>query len=134
MRSNEGEPNTNNVKTIYSKVGSLVVGAGDVGHLVVELKNYNDTGGRLLLKWKFDALPSDCSTHFNIMKGKCKTSKEQAGATYLIRDRMVTGGAAGELEGVFSDQNECTLLWSNTKSWIRPRTVKYSLEVMSYGP
>lgn len=133
MKTNEGNMNTNNGKTLYSKVGSLVVGAGDAGHLVIELKNYVDTGARLLLKWKFDALPSDCSTHFNIMKGKCQTPKAQTGATYLIRDRLVTGGAAGELEGVFSDQNECTLLWSNSKSWIRPRTVKYSLEVISYG-
>lgn len=128
----EGGDANNATKSIYSRNGSLVVGAGLKGHLVVELKNHMNTGGRLLLKWKFDALPGDCTTTFNILKGKCATAKEQAGATYLIRDRVVTGGAAGELEGVFSeDQNECTLLWSNSKSWIRPRTVKYSLEVTS---
>ena len=130
IKPDEGDANG---KTVYSKSGSLVVGAGDMGHLVVELKNHINTGARLLLKWKFDALPNDCTTYFNIMKGNCQTSKEQAGATYLIRDRVVTGGAAGELEGVFSDQNECTLLWSNKKSWIRPRTVKYSLDVISYA-
>lgn len=123
-----------NGQSIYSKTGSLVVGAGDVGHLVIELKNYINSGARLLLKWQFDSLPAADTTYFNIMKGKCQTSREQAAAAYLIRDRAVVGGAAGELEGVFSDdQTECTLLWSNKHSWIRPRTIKYTLEVLSYS-
>jgi len=120
-------------KTVFSKSGSLVVGAGDVGHCIVEIEDkYIATGSHLLLRWKFDAMPSDCTTYFNIMKGKCQTAKEQAGATHLIKDRAVTGGAAGELEGLFTDQNACTIMWSNVKSWIKPRTVKFSLEVISF--
>ena len=118
-------------KIVFTKSGSLVVGAGDVGYFVVEVEDKYMTGARLLLRWKFDSMPNDCTTYFNIMKGKCQTSKEQAAATYLIKDRAVTGGAAGELEGLFTDQNICTLLWSNTKSWIRPRTVKFTIEVFS---
>lgn len=116
---------------VLSKTGSIVIGAGDVGAFVVELEEQFEAGVRLVLKWKFDATPSDCNTDFNIMKGKRETPKERNNAEYVIRDRAVVGGAAGESENVFLD-NACTLLWSNKKSWIRPRTIKYTVEVTCY--
>jgi hypothetical protein len=65
------------------------------------------------------------------MKGKCETSVEQKRATYLIKDRDITEGAGGETEGAFTVDDACTLLWSNATSWIRPRTVKYTVDVVS---
>lgn len=121
-------------KTVFSKSGSLVIGAGDLGHVIVEPDDSIQTGARLLFRWKFDATPSDSVTGFNVMKGRCPTPKEQSAAAYLIKDRAVTGGAAGTLEGAFADQNACTILWSNKQSWIRPRTVKYVLEVIVFQP
>ena len=119
-------------RSVYNKKGSLVIGAGEIGSYVVELDDQFSVGTRLVLQWKFDATPSDCSTNFNVMKGKCETAKEQKAAEYLIKDRTVTGGAAGEVEDAFSVQNACTLLWSNKKSWIRPRTIKFVLGVICY--
>lgn len=44
---------------------------------------------------------------------------------------MVTGGAGGETEAAFAVQNSCTLLWSNEKSWVRPRTIKYFVDILA---
>jgi len=43
----------------------------------------------------------------------------------------VTGGAAGENDSVFVVQNACTLIWSNKKSWVRPISIKYDIEVLA---
>ena len=45
--------------------------------------------------------------------------------------RTVTGGAAGETEGAFAVQNACTMLWSNEKSWVRPRSIKYVIDIVA---
>ncbi|CAB9505845.1 expressed unknown protein [Seminavis robusta] len=116
-------------KLIFSKSGSLVVGAGDVGKFVVSLEGQFTADKRLVLGWKFDATPIDCTTEFSVIKGKDVTDPKAA--TYMINERPVVGGAAGELEGAFED-GHCTLQWSNKKSWIRPRTVKVTVQVMSY--
>ena len=119
-------------KVVFSKSGSLVIGAGDSGFIIVQPEDSVMPGSRLLLQWKFDSTPSDCVTEFSILKGNCPTPKEWSSANYMIRDRAVTGGAAGALEDAFAQQNACTMLWSNKKSWIRPRTVKYVVEVISF--
>ena len=46
-------------------------------------------------------------------------------------NRTVTGGAAGETEAAFAVQNACTLLWSNESSWVRPRTIKYTIDIVA---
>lgn len=120
-------------KLLFSKKGSLVVGAGDKGVFVVELGEHaSSVDARfVLLRWKFDFSPAELDIDFNILKGKCETAASQTKTEYLIKDRTIKGGAGGETEGCFSLDNACTLLWSNARSWIRPRTVKYSIDVVS---
>lgn len=120
-------------KFLFSKKGSMVIGAGDVGSFIVSLGEHASTVDSrfVILRWKFDSSPSDLTIEFNIMKGKCKTSSDFARADYLIKDRVITGGAGGESEGAFNTDSACTVLWSNAKSWIRPRTVKYSVDVIA---
>jgi hypothetical protein len=50
---------------------------------------------------------------------------------FYRNERAVTGGAAGEVESAFAVQNACTVLWSNEKSWVRPRSIKYILEIVA---
>ncbi len=118
---------------LFTKNGSMVIGAGDNGLIIIELGHHaSQVDSRfVILRWKFDSSPSDCTINFNILKGKCETSAEQSKADYIIKDRVITGGAGGDSEGVFNVDGACTLLWSNAKSWVRPRTVKYSVDVVS---
>mmetsp|Transcript_13290 Transcript_13290/g.23208 ORF Transcript_13290/g.23208 Transcript_13290/m.23208 type:complete len:114 (-) Transcript_13290:115-456(-) len=111
----------------------MVIGAGDTRHAVISLGEHAASVDSrfVVLRWKFDSSPPDLTIDFNIMKGKCETSSEQNRADYLIKDRVITGGAGGETEGAFNIDSACTMLWSNAKSWIRPRTVKYTVEVVS---
>jgi hypothetical protein len=120
-------------KLLFQKNGSMVIGAGDKSHTIVELgENEAQVDSRfVVLRWKFDASPADCTIDFSIMKGKCETDAQQVKADYLVKDRVITGGAGGESEGAFNLDGACTLLWSNTKSWVRPRTVKYSVDIVS---
>jgi hypothetical protein len=50
-------------------------------------------------------------------------------ADSLILNKTVLGGGGGDIEGAFPVKNACTLVWSNTHSWVRPRTVKFVVEV-----
>lgn len=120
-------------KFLFKKSGSLVVGAGDTGCTVLTLGEHGPSVDArfVVLRWRFDSSPADLVIEFSIMKGKCETSSTQAKADYLIKDRVITGGAGGETEGAFNIDDACTLMWSNVKSWIRPRTVKYTVEVVS---
>lgn len=122
-------------RAVTTKSGSLVIGAGDDGFKVMELGQAEvqsiKQGERVLLRWKFDLTPCDQSIEFSLLKGKCDTPVKLARADYLIKNRLVTGGAAGETESAFAIQNACTLMWSNKKSWVRPRAVKYTLEVVA---
>lgn len=130
-RSEVGNDSSETV--LFEKNGSMVIGAGDTSHEIIGLGNYgSQVDSRfVILRWKFDSSPPDLTIDFNIMKGKCETAAQQSKADYLIKDRVITGGAGGESEGSFSVDGACTLLWSNVKSWIRPRTVKYSVSVVS---
>jgi hypothetical protein len=118
-------------RVLWSGNGSLVVGAGDVGIRVVALDKEHiaqvKLSDRVILRWQFDLTTTDCTIEFSILKGACETMASQAKADYLVQNRMVNGGAAGDVENAFAIQNACTLLWSNQKSWIRPRTVKYTV-------
>ena len=118
---------------LFQKQGSLVVGAGDFGTVFIELGEHAQTVDSrfVVLRWKFDHSPSDCIVEFNVMKGKCETHTQRQRADYLIKDRTITGGAGGETEGAFNSDGACTILWSNQKSWVRPRTVKYTVDVVS---
>jgi hypothetical protein len=123
----------NSENLLFTKTGSMVIGAGDVRSLVISLGEHaSSVDSRfVILRWKFDSSPADLTVGFNVMKGKCKTSSEYAKADYLIKDRVIKGGAGGETEGAFNIDSACTLLWSNAKSWIKPRTVKYAIEIIS---
>ena len=52
-------------------------------------------------------------------------------ALTISSDRVITGGAGGETEAAFAVQNTCTLVWSNEKSWVRPRTIKYFADIVA---
>jgi uncharacterized protein with PIN domain len=120
-------------KILFTKSASMVVGAGDNGIIVFDLGQHAATVDVrfVVLRWKFDFSPSDLTIDFNLLKGKCETAAEQKKADYLIKDRVIQGGAGGETEGAFNVDNACTILWSNAKSWVRPRTVKYAVDVVS---
>eukprot|EP00537_Pseudo-nitzschia_pungens_P006183 CAMPEP_0172371582 /NCGR_PEP_ID=MMETSP1060-20121228/43642_1 /TAXON_ID=37318 /ORGANISM="Pseudo-nitzschia pungens, Strain cf. cingulata" /LENGTH=461 /DNA_ID=CAMNT_0013097261 /DNA_START=88 /DNA_END=1469 /DNA_ORIENTATION=+ len=119
---------SNPEKLLFTKTGSMVIGAGDVDHVNIALGEHAATVDSrfVILRWKFDSSPADMAIYFNIVKGKCETSSDFAKADYLVKDREITGGAGGETEGAFNLDSACTILWSNVKSWIRPRTVKYT--------
>jgi hypothetical protein len=120
-------------KLLFKKAGSMVVGAGDVGFAIFELGEHAATVASrfVIMRWKFDSSPTESTIGFNILKGKCDTSAHQKKADFLVKDRVITGGAGGEQEGAFNIDNSCTILWSNAKSWVRPRAVKYSVEIVS---
>jgi hypothetical protein len=149
-------------RVMWSKTNSLVIGAGDVGFVVLE----ESDGEHAVLRWKFDCAPQNVSVDFSVLQSVCDTPAKQSQANYLIKERYVffflcilcfvlfiyvfcsilhshsydtlciyyrtvTGGAAGELEAAFAVENACTLVWSNTKSWVRPRTVTYTVEAVA---
>jgi hypothetical protein len=121
-------------RVIFSYPGSLVVGAGDRGCHVVEL-SVEDTKTvkqfeRVILRWRFDLVQDDAQIDFSILKSKCETKQKQNIADYIVKDRLVVGGAAGETENAFAIQNSCTLLWCNTKAWVRPKTVRFNVEAV----
>ena len=128
-----GGEDGNPEKLLFAKKGSLVIGAGDMRSQIISLGEHaSSVDARfVILRWKFDSTPSDLNVDFNIMKGKCETPSDYAKADYLIKDRAIMGGAGGETEGAFNFDSACTLLWSNAKSWIRPRTVKYELDIVA---
>jgi len=128
-----GDDKNNPEKLLFQKSGSMVIGAGDIGSFLISLGEHSHTVDSrfVILRWKFDVAPSDYDIDFNIMKGKCETSSDFVKADYLIKDRVINGGAGGESEGAFNCDSTCTVLWSNNKSWIRPKTVKYSFDIIA---
>ena len=136
LKQYQGRPIEGNdsERVLFKKNASLVIGAGDQGIAVLELGQHAENVDTrfVVLRWKFDFSPPELDIDFNILKGKCDTSTLQSKAEYLIKSRTVKGGAGGETEGCFNVDNACTLLWSNARSWIKPRTVKYSVEVVSF--
>lgn len=116
-------------RKLWTKSSSKVVGAGMDITFVVPLGDcVLSPNEMVVLRWKFDIIPGELDIDFSIMKGKYDQSKKRDGADYLIKQRVVVGGAGGEVSGAFAVQNACTLLWSNKRSWVRPRAVKFSCE------
>lgn len=121
-------------RTLFVKTGSIVVGAGDVGFRVVSLEDEHlqtlKRSQRVVLRWQFDLKSDDYDIDFSVLKGACETAAKRKKADYLIKNRKVMGGAAGDLENAFAIQNASTVLWSNTKAWIRPKTAQFRLEAV----
>jgi len=121
-------------RKLFATEASLVVGAGDYVIRVVELGEYArqvTIEERVVLRWKFDLVPSDKSCEFKVVKGKLDKKAARGSKEFLMKQREVKGGAAGELEHAFSVGGGCTFVWSNAKAWITPKTVKYSLEALA---
>lgn len=114
----------------------MVIGAGDIGVKVFEYDSTRITSHnvRVVCRWKFDLTAEDLTIHFSAFQGKCAEKSQRKSAVEngrcLIRDRLVKSGAAGDLERAFFCENSCTLLWSNVKSWVRPRTVRYTVQAI----
>lgn len=122
-------------RILDSRSGSLVIGAGDVGAraFVLDtefLKSVNQFTEHVVLRWSFDLMHEEADILFSILKGDWETSNVRKGADNLIAARLVTGGAGGETDNAFSIGQACTLVWDNTKSWIRPKTVKFKVEAV----
>jgi len=116
-------------RKLWTKASSKVVGAGmDITYVVRLGECVLAPNEMVVLRWKFDLIPGDLDIDFSILKGNYEEHPKRDGADYLIKQRLVVGGAGGEVSGAFAVQNACTLLWSNKRSWIRPRAVKYSCE------
>jgi hypothetical protein len=121
-------------RILFSKAASIVVGAGDVGIRVMALSEEHlkalKRSDRVVLRWQFDMKSEDLDIVFSILKGKCDTKAKIRGADYIVKDRRVKCGAGGDTENAFVVQNASTLIWSNVKSWIRPKTVRYKIEAV----
>jgi len=120
-------------KLLFTKTGSMVIGAGDVRSVIISLGDHaSSVDSRFVsLRWKFDSSPPDLTIDFSIMKGGCETSSDYAKAHYLIKNRTIKGGAGGETESAFNSESACTILWSNVKSWVRPRMIKYTVDIIA---
>lgn len=130
-----GSTNADSERRLWQQHSSLVVGAGLVGTRVHVLGDaVLEPNESVVLRWKFDLTPDDTDIIFSILKGRweeVKKSSQLKSADAIIRDRTVLGGAAGEATGAFAVKNACTLVWSNEKSWVRPKTVKYTVEAFA---
>ena len=135
QRAGEKQTDTSSEeRVLMTKNGSFVVGAGDVGVRVFTLTTEQVKSVRLservILRWRFDLTSETCEIDFNIMRGNCEEPGSRRGADYIVKKRIVQGGAAGETENAFTSQRACTLEWNNSSAWIRPKTVKYDIAVV----
>lgn len=122
-------------RKLWTKSSSLVVGAGMVGHAFLELGQQEELNIQpyetVVLRWKFDLTPSDLDIYFSVLKGLCGDKKSQRAADACLKNRHVNGGGGGEVNGAFAVKNACTLLWSNEMSWVRPRTIKWTVDAVA---
>jgi len=119
-------------RRLWSKTSSLVVGAGMSQWHVIELGECHlQDNETVLLRWQFDITPSDTNTVFTILKGRCTDKKDLRDADAVLKQRLVQGGAGGEVQGAFAVKNACTLVWSNANAWIRPRSIKYTVDAFA---
>jgi len=128
-KSSDVQKNDTNERFLWKKSSSMVVGAGLQGTYVADLGDVvlhaNET---VLLRWKIDVTPADSDIVFSLFNGRCEDKKLRTKAKTLIDKRMVKGGGAGDVEKTFVVDKACTLLFCNTHSWIRPRTIKFTLQ------
>jgi len=121
-----------NERKLWTKSSSLVVGAGMAGHALFELGQAQiEPYETVILRWKFDLTPGDLDIYFSVLKGIHEDKRSQRGADACFRNRHVKGGGGGDVSGAFAKQNACTLVWSNEKSWVRPRTIKWTVEAVA---
>ncbi|KAL3788208.1 hypothetical protein HJC23_004675 [Cyclotella cryptica] len=122
-------------RKLWTKSSSLVVGAGMVGHAFLELGSQQELDIQpyetVILRWKFDLTPAELDIYFSVLKGICGDKKSQRAADSCFRNRHVQGGGGGEVSGAFAVQNACTLLFSNEMSWVRPRTIKWTVDAVA---
>jgi len=119
-------------RRLWSKTSSLVVGAGMSQWHVIELGECHlQDNETVLLRWQFDITPSDTNTVFTILKGRCADKRDIRDADAVLKQRLVQGGAGGEVQGAFAVKNACTLVWSNANAWIRPRAIKYTVDAFA---
>ena len=120
-------------RTLWTKSSSLVVGAGLAGHALFHLSpgTHIEPYETVVLRWKFDLTPGDLDILFSVLKGVCEDKKTQRGADACFRRRHVKGGGGGDVSGAFAKQNACTLVWSNEMSWVRPRTIKWTVDAVA---
>lgn len=121
-------------RILSSYKGSLVVGAGDVGVHVVVLDDHileeAKSAERVVLRWHFDLNKEDLSVDFSLFKGNHPDKSKHKSAEPFIDKRLVRGGAEGDQEYAFAVDNSCTMVFSNVKSWVRPRTVRYNISLL----
>jgi len=124
-------------RRLWKQGSSMVIGAGLTGSHIAQLDD--DVVAQMatvsqdelvVLRWKFDLTPSDQDIYFSLFRGHCHNQPEWQNADALIRNKRVIGGGGGDVENAFTTHNACTLVWSNTHSWIRPRTVKFTIEAV----
>ena len=132
QHGNSAQAGEEHILSIYK--GSLVVGAGDINSHVVVLEDSAleeaKSADRVVLRWHFDLNKEDLSIDFSLLKGKCADKSMHKNADTIIDKRVVRGGAEGEQEYAFGVDNACTMVFSNVKSWIRPRTVRYTVSLL----
>ena len=133
QHGNSGQAGEEHILATYK--GSLVIGAGDIGSHVVVLEDSvleeAKSAERVVLRWHFDLNKEDTSVDFSLLKGKCPDKSKHKNADPIIDKRVVRGGAEGEQEYAFAVDNACTMVFSNEKSWIRPRTVQYTISLLA---
>jgi hypothetical protein len=118
-------------RRLWTKASSFVVGAGTLEWRFIELGDVKLMDWEtLVLRWKFDITPQEQDIHFSIVRGQVDMRKHKD-VDFIIKDRVVISGGAGEVEGAFNIQNICTLVWSNEHSWVRPRSIKYTVEAFA---
>ena len=100
------------------------------GHIVELGDHHLQDNETILLRWQFDVTPHDNDISFSILKGAVNDEKIKT-ADPVMKSRLVLGGGGGEVQSAFVVQNACTLVWSNEHSWVRPRTIKYSIQAFA---
>jgi hypothetical protein len=134
QHGNAANTPTGQERILASYGGSMVVGAGAVGSYVIALDHQvvqeAKSAEHVVLRWHFDLNTEDLSIDFSLLQGNCDTKAKQKEAETFIDKRIVKGGAEGDQEYAFSVDNSCTMLFSNAKSWVRPRTVRYKISLL----
>ena len=103
-----------------------------IGNVFLELGQVHlEEHESVILRWKFDLTPGDLDIYFSVLKGICEDKKIQRGADACFRHRHVKGGGGGDVSGAFAKQNACTLVWSNEMCWVRPRTIKWTVDAFA---
>jgi hypothetical protein len=77
-------------RVLTTKSSSMVIGAGDVGFVVMELGDCAQqlqSGERFILRWKFDVTPSELGISLHLMKGRCDDVSKRFRADYFVKDR-----------------------------------------------